>query len=187
MPLPQRLKNSSEEERLRYAINRFTDRTNFVPGKHYNLLIQKRHSPSTIEKLKRTRPHFVEKPGNGLIRRDSHWEKTSPLKQFRFRSRLQSDYVPDHRTALEDLEDNEDFQDWFEDKFGGLEDGVYTAIQNNGKGHGTSLLFLLKLEGGEVVQWKKKSNSQQTSSEGRSSQYYGFPLYFMFRQRYTDV
>jgi len=187
MPLPKKLQGTDKQTRLQYVLDRFLDRTHFTPGKDYNLLVQVKHDRSTRRRLKQSHPEFFTSPGNGLLRRDRKRVKTEPLRKIRFKSRLRSDFVPDHRTALEDLETAEDFKEWFAAKFSGLDDGVYTAIQRLGKGHGSCHLFVLRFEGGVVVEWKRKSNTQQNSGEGESSKYYGFPLYFYLRQRYDAV
>ena len=84
-------------------------------------------------------------------------------------------------TSIYKLEDQDDFKRYFEDQFGNLPNGVYTATYSRGGNNGFAWLFWLRLENGKVVNWRKKSKATN-KYEGYSSTYFVLPQYFRLRE-----
>jgi len=136
------------------ALQQIISRDNFKPGKKY-----------TLEK-------FTEEEGrNGGTRRS--YEKL-PTRTFQ----LKRD--PPLKTGLYDLEDEDDFKRFFEEKYGTLPNGKYTVRTSRGGNDGFATFFELRLENGEVEEWWKKSTGNK--DQGRSARYFAFPYYFKMRE-----
>jgi hypothetical protein len=82
--------------------------------------------------------------------------------------------------SIYDLHDQDDFKQYFEEEFGNLPNGLYTAMTSKGGNDGFAWLFLLRLENGNVVNWWKKSKA--TNPRQHSSTYYALPYYFQLRE-----
>jgi len=87
---------------------------------------------------------------------------------------------PVQGTGIYDLEDQDDFKRFFENNYGNLPNGIYTAMTGLGRGKGFSWFFLLRLENGKVVEWWEKSKG--TNPRGHSSTYYALQYYFNKRE-----
>lgn len=164
---PQKLEGAGRKRRLEYCVNRLKNRTGFKPDKKYNLLVRKDHE------VPEEWSEFDTANSTGLLRRNQHWEKVQPIQKVRL-SRARN--TPSGKTAIEDIQSKKDFTDWFERTFEGLEDGVYGAVQQNGKAQGYHTLFLLRFEGGKVIEWKRKSDNQEDRKDGSASSYYAIPF-----------
>lgn len=170
-------------DRLQWIVDRLNSRKNWITEKKYPLLVRKSHrTPADHHE-------YQEFPGQGLLTRTTHWERVGDQRgehqrYISFPSKFEKDFIPSNKVAIEDLKEPDDFKEWFEYKFPDLQDGVYGAIQNQGKGHGTCLLFLLKYENAEVIEWRAKSRRQKWKGVGESAQYYIFPLLFYLRKKY---
>lgn len=169
MNIPQKLKGSKEEERVKHAVDLLMNRMNFDPGKRYNLLKREKHDWDG------KRP-----AGDGLLRMDEHWKKVEPLKKIKFPRKKDS---ARNQTAIEDIKSREDFEEWFQENLGDLEPGVYGILQRQGDTHGTTPMFVLRWNGAEVTDWKRRSNSQKGAGVGEASEYLGLPYYFMHLER----
>ena len=173
---PQKLEGAGRERRLEYCVNRLMNRTGFKPDKKYNLLVRRDHE------VPEEYSEFDKANSTGLLRRNQHWERVEPLQKIQL-SRARD--TPSGKTAIEDIQSKKDFTDWFEDKYQGLESGIYGAIQQSGKAQGYNLLFLLRFEGGQVVEWKRKSDTQEDRKDGSSSQYYSIPFFIYLVNNYV--
>jgi len=81
--------------------------------------------------------------------------------------------------SIKELRNKKDFQRYFEDEFGNLPNGQYTAFTGLGRGKGFAWFFRLKLEDGQVTNWWDKSQAQ---NRHYSSSYYAFQKYFNLRE-----
>lgn len=183
--IPSDKQDWSVEELRSWLEGLLESRRHYHPGKEYNLLIQVQHSKFTRMRVARNYPEFIDDPGGGMNRRDSHWKRYSeyggdPSAVIRIPSRHTHEFISDEEPVLEEMKDKKDFMAWFEGRFPNLPDGVYTAIQQGGR-KGYHHLFMLRYRNGEVEKWQKKSRGHQYEN---SSSYYTFPLYFMLRSRY---
>lgn len=173
---PKKLEGAGRERRLEYCVNRLKNRTGFEPNKKYNLLVRRDHQ------VPQEYSEFEEGNSTGLLRRNQHWEKVQPLQKIQLGTRKNT---PRGRTALEDIQSKKDFTDWFEDTYSGLENGVYGAIIQNGGNDGYTLLFLLRFEAGQVVEWRRKSDTQENRKDGSSSQYFAIPFFIHLVNNYV--
>lgn len=154
------------------AVQHLIDNYYFKPEQKYKLKIRVQHDSNAAQSVKRVNPEFLDKPGNSRLGRDTHWENYQPIQYIH----LPRNPTPGY-TSIYDLETKRDFFRYFEDKFSGLPDGVYSAMISKGR-KGFAWLFVLEYRDGEVVWWKQKSNGNQYEN---SSSYLGFPKYFKLR------
>lgn len=172
--LPQKLQGEDRKGRIDYCVERLINRTDYKPSKKYNLLRREEHQ------IPESMSHLEDIQSNSLLKPTEHWERTG----YKFRLPLYKD-TPPNRKSIHEIQTKKDFVKWFEQKYEGIGNGVYGAIQRNGKGHGTTNLFLLRVEAGSVIDWRKKSNTQETSSEGKSANYYAIPFYLRMISNYV--
>ena len=136
------------------AVQQIIDKYNFTPGKKYSLY----------------RLKDVEGKNGGTLE--------VPNKVHTRTFQLERD--PAYGTGLYDLEDKDDFIQYFEENYGNLPNGKYTAGTSRGGNDGMAYFFRLRLENGEVVNWWKKSIAR--NSRQNSSTYYVLQEYFNLRE-----
>lgn len=163
---------------MSYILERVRARTAFDPSDRYKLNHRVEHDEATLRKLRSTQPWLFG--DSGLLKRTESWHNYEPLQYVRLPRRRNASRG---RTAIEDLQDQDDFAEWFTDQFPNLPDGVYGAIKRGGGNRGWCTLFVLQIKHGEVRNWKKKSKTQKQNTVGSSSQYYVLPLFFRLRDQ----
>jgi hypothetical protein len=169
MRTPLKLKGASEEKRVQYAVERFMSSKNFDPSKNYKIMVREKHEfPSNMP------------TGDGLLKMDDHWEKVKPIRDFHLPRQRDTH---SRRTCIEDIQSKRQFVNWFEKKFEELPSGVYGILQSQGKGNGNIPMFVLQLEDGKIVDWKKRSNNQSGAGVGEKATLLGFPYYFQTLRR----
>lgn len=174
MRFPNKLRGADQESRIEYAIARLKSRYHFHPGKKYNLLVRKPHD------VPGDHPEYSDDPGQGLLKRNEHWERVTPLRKIKFPREKDT---ARGRMSIDELRNSEMFKQWFQERFPDLPDGVYGAVQRAGKGNGYSTLFLLEYRNGKVAKFQKKSKSQRGSGVGENSEYFALPWYFHIQKR----
>jgi len=136
------------------AVQKLIQKRNFKPGKKY-----------TLERI-----HEIDGRNGGTLR---NYEKIHTRT-------VQLERDPHYGTGLYDLKDEDDFTQFFEENYGNMPNGRYTARTSRGGNDGMTTLFELRLENGEAVNWWKKS--QPPTKYHYSSRYFAFPLYFKIRE-----
>ena len=128
MKLQSKLREQNRKRKLRYCLKRLKSAKNFVPGKEYNIVTREKH------RVPNSHPEYETDPGEGLLLRNEHNKRVQGLPTLSLPSRFEQDYISEHQPALEDFNNWQEFENWFEEKYSGLEDGVYFAIQRQGRG-----------------------------------------------------
>lgn len=170
MRIPNSMQDAGKKRLERYLAGRLqdSDTYHYDPSRSYNLLVREPHE------VPDDHPEYSDSPGTGLLKRDEHWERVTPLRKLKFPRRK---HASRKQLALEDMTEDK-FKAWFEDNFSDLPDGVYGAVKRVGKAQGYATLFVLELSGGKVSKFQKKSRSQHGKGEGEASRYFAFPWYF---------
>jgi len=138
-----------------HAVQKLIDKYNFKPDKKYEL-----------EKITE-----VDGKNGGTL-----WNK-SKYKPVRT---VHLPRNPVKGTSIYDLRDKDDFKQYFENRFGDLPNGLYTTTFGQGGNNPITWLFLVRLENGKVVDWRKKSKA--TNTRQNSSTYYALEEYFQIRE-----
>jgi hypothetical protein len=138
---------------------------NFRPERKYRLQRRKPRNDEGSDKFQKKSTH--EKLGM-----DTEWKRVRPARY------LELPREPHVGKSIYEIRNKNSFTRYFENQFGDLPDGVYTALTSTGRGGDFIWLFVLQLEQGEVTWWKKKSNGTPYRN---SSTYFCFPKYFQMR------
>lgn len=167
----------NSEQAVEQAIEFLERNYLYYPSEKYRLYKQVPLNNLEKSKVRNKKPQNLKHNTDSLKRLDSKWKKVKPALYINLPRE-----APRNKTTLKDITCQEDFIEYFENRFPDLEDGVYTSMKGMGKGKGFQHHFLLRYERGKVKKFKAKSNGTPRQN---SSSYYTFPRYFRYISKLT--
>ena len=173
MRMAKKFQRKDRKGKLNYLVDWLERKYHYHPGKRYNLLVRTPHeTPADY-------PEYQDDPGQGLLKRNEHWEQVKPNRDFLLPRKRDAP----GRTSIHDIATVDDFKNWFKKKYPNLPDGVYGAMQRAGKGQGFNTLFVVEYRGGKITKFQKKSKSQKDAGVGTSAKYFALPWYLRMRDK----